>query len=79
MVQKGKQKLAYQYFDMSKIRRKSPPVTPIMAAKIKRRLLLGHNQHDIAADFKINQGRISEINTGIKFPDVPPEQFELDL
>lgn len=28
------------------------------------RLRLGHHQHDIAADLGLNQGRISEINTG---------------
>ncbi|MCH2497362.1 MAG: hypothetical protein MK104_10145 [Erythrobacter sp.] len=28
------------------------------------RLRLGEMQHDIAADFGINQGRISEVNTG---------------
>ena len=32
--------------------------------EIKRRLALGHFQHDIAADLGINQGRISEVNTG---------------
>lgn len=28
------------------------------------RLGKGHNQHDIAADLGVNQGRISEVNTG---------------
>lgn len=31
---------------------------------IRERLNLGHFQHDIAADLGINQGRVSEINTG---------------
>jgi len=31
---------------------------------ILERLRLGHFQHDIAADLGINQGRISEVNTG---------------
>lgn len=33
-------------------------------AEVKRRLALGHFQHDIAADLGWNQGRISEVNTG---------------
>lgn len=32
--------------------------------KVWERLRKRHNQHDIAADLGINQGRISEINTG---------------
>ena len=32
--------------------------------KIWTRLRTGHNQHDIAADLGVNQGRISEVNTG---------------
>lgn len=31
---------------------------------IKLRLRRGDYQHDIAADYGLNQGRISEINTG---------------
>lgn len=37
---------------------------------IKRRLKRGDNQHDIAATYGLNQGRISEINTGKLFPKV---------
>jgi len=36
----------------------------------KGRLADGEKQHDIAADFGINQGRISEINTGQRFAHV---------
>lgn len=32
--------------------------------EIRRRLDAGEKQHDIAASYGINQGRISEINTG---------------
>jgi len=32
--------------------------------EIQRRLALGEMQHDIAADLGINQGRVSEVNTG---------------
>jgi hypothetical protein len=32
--------------------------------KVWDRLRKGHHQHDIAADLGLNQGRVSEINTG---------------
>lgn len=60
-------------------KRRSPEVTPEMAAAIKAMLKAGICQHDIAAYFKINQGRVSEINTGMKFPEVAPAQLELEL
>lgn len=52
-------------------RRQSPKVTREMAAKIKRYLLENLAQHDIAAMFGVNQGRISEIKSGKRFADVP--------
>ena len=55
----------------------SPPVTAEMAAQIKLMLEQGMFQHDIAAIFGINQGRVSEISTGKKFPDVDPDQSDL--
>ncbi|MDJ1463930.1 hypothetical protein [Nitratireductor sp. GZWM139] len=58
-------------------RRRSPDVTPAMAAKIKYLLSLGMAQHDIAAHFHINQGRVSEINTGTKYPGIEPTQLDL--
>ena len=57
-------------------KRKSPRVTPEMAAKIKALLKTQMCQHDIAAAFRINQGRVSEINTGRCFIDVEPVQLE---
>lgn len=39
-------------------------LTPQMIAVIRQRLAAGEYQHDIAADLHVNQGRISEINTG---------------
>lgn len=54
------------------MKRKSPVVTQDMAAKIKRYLLEDMAQHDIAALFKINQGRVSEIKNGKKFGNVLP-------
>ncbi len=36
--------------------------------EIRRRLRRGDLQHDIAADLGINQGRVSEVNTGKRRP-----------
>jgi transcriptional regulator with XRE-family HTH domain len=59
-------------------KRKSPVVTPEMAAEIKALLKAGTmNQHDIAARYRVNQGRISEIKTGLKFPGIKPAQLDL--
>ena len=43
---------------------------------IKVRLRRGDHQHDIAADYGLNQGRISEINTGQRFKDIKPDGNE---
>jgi predicted XRE-type DNA-binding protein len=48
-------------------RTNSPPITAEMASYIKRLLAAGLYQHQIASAFKINQGRVSEINTGKRF------------
>lgn len=53
-------------------RKRSPRVTPEMAARIKRLLSEKMMQHDIAARFGINPGRVSEIKTGRRFGDVRP-------
>jgi transcriptional regulator with XRE-family HTH domain len=59
-------------------RKPSPPVTPEMAAEIRfLRQKKGLFSHQIAALFGINQGRVSEVLTGKKFPDVPPAQGSL--
>ncbi|WOE74897.1 hypothetical protein [Alterisphingorhabdus coralli] len=56
----------------------SPPVTREMAAKIRYlKLNKGLYNHQIASMFGINQGRVSEVMTGKKFPDVPPAQGDL--
>jgi hypothetical protein len=54
------------------MKRQSPPVTPEMAARIKWLLQTHMMQHDIAAKFGINPGRVSEINTGKRFKDISP-------
>lgn len=53
-------------------RKRSPRVTAEMAAKIKQLLAERMMQHDIAAEFGINPGRVSEIKTGQLFPEVRP-------
>ncbi len=46
-------------------KRRSPSVTPDMAAQIKKMVIdLGMLQHDVAAHFGINQGRVSEVISG---------------
>ena len=45
-------------------RRSRAKLTPEIIAEIRRRLSKGEYQHDIAADLGVNQGRISEVNTG---------------
>jgi len=54
-------------------RRRSPHVTEEMAAQIKGYLRdTDMSQQDIATVFGVNQGRISEINTGTRFAYVKP-------
>ncbi|MEO9780434.1 MAG: hypothetical protein ABJH07_09510 [Sedimentitalea sp.] len=51
-------------------RRPSRRLTEDDAKIIKKRLYAGDMQSRIAADFDVNIGRISEINTGKKFAHV---------
>ena len=51
-------------------RRKSPRVTPDMAAMFHRLRKVGMLQHDIAALYSVNQGRVSEVLKGRRFPDL---------
>jgi len=54
-------------------KRQSPSVTPEMAGQIKAMIInLGMMQHDVAARFGINQGRVSEIMNNHAFAEVPP-------
>src|SRR4051794_24279154 len=51
-------------------------LTEIDASIVKGMLARGDRQHDIAAWFGVNGGRIGDISTGAKFPSVavaPPE------
>tara|TARA_E500000318_G_C3488305_1_gene183292 strand:+ start:539 stop:733 length:195 start_codon:yes stop_codon:yes gene_type:complete len=52
---------------------RSPEVTEEMACQIKA-LVLDHGllQHQAAAVFGINQGRVSEVMSGKRYPGVPP-------
>ena len=51
-------------------------LTPEQVSSIKARLVRGEYQHRIAADYDLNQGRISEIATGKRFADIPPSVGE---
>ena len=56
----------------------SPPVTAEMAGQIRYlKRVKGLFNHQIASIFGINQGRVSEVLTGKKFPNVPPAQGDL--
>lgn len=46
------------------------------AAIVKGMLARGDRQHDIAAWFGVNGGRIAEIATGYRFPLVDPAEAE---
>lgn len=50
-------------FDPNKGRNRAP-MNDETYCLIRQRLALGEMQHDIAADLGINQGRVSEVNTG---------------
>ena len=50
-------------------RRKSPTLTQEMADKIRWLHRHGMMQHDIAAHYRINQGRVSEVVNGKRFPE----------
>ncbi len=52
------------------VRKPSKKLTANDALIIKKRLKAGEMQSRIAADFDVNIGRISEINTGKKFAHV---------
>jgi hypothetical protein len=51
-------------------------LTPEQVSIIKARIAKGDYQHRIAADFDLNQGRVSEIATGKRFADVTPAPME---
>jgi hypothetical protein len=51
-------------------------LTALDAALAKGMLKRGDRQHDIAAWFGVNGGRIAEIATGARFADVPAADCE---
>jgi predicted XRE-type DNA-binding protein len=44
-------------------------MTEEMARHIRKLYRLGMMQHDIAAHYRINQGRVSEVVNGKRFPE----------
>ena len=57
-------------------RKRSPRLTQSMADKIRRLRRSGMMQHDIAAHLGTNQGRVSEILSGKRFPPQTPDLFD---
>lgn len=55
----------------------TPRLTAADAAIVKGMLARGDRQSDIAAYFKVNGGRISEINTGMRFATIAPSNDNL--
>jgi predicted XRE-type DNA-binding protein len=48
-----------------------------MAAKMRTMVNdLGMMQHEVAAHFHVNQGRVSEVVNGLRFRDVPPAPLD---
>jgi predicted XRE-type DNA-binding protein len=55
------------------MRKASTPLTPRLASEIKRLAAPGNvMQHQIAALLGINQGRVSEVLSGKRFPESHP-------
>jgi len=62
---------------MSKAKPSGIALTEADAAVVKGMLLRGDRQHDIAAWFGVNGGRITDVNTGKTFASVNPEPPEV--
>lgn len=45
---------------------------------IKARIQRGDKYHDIASDYRINQGRISDLKFGRIFPEIAPAKLGRD-
>ena len=62
-------------------RRMTPTMTAELAARAKYLVEVeGLLQHQAAAILGVNQGRVSEVMTGKRWPEVPPsDQFTFDL
>jgi hypothetical protein len=65
-----------QIFAHGRARPSGVHLTAADAAQAKGMLLRGDRQHDIAAWFGVNGGRIAEIATGLTFRDVGPAPAE---
>lgn len=60
----------------------TPPLTADLASKALTLVRMGLKQHQAAAILGLNQGRISEVVNGKRYPNVkpcPPDQLSLDL
>lgn len=55
-------------------RKNSSPITPDMARRVRYLVkVLGLFQHQAAAVLGINQGRVSEVMTGKRYPGLEPD------
>jgi|GWRWMinimDraft_5_1066013.scaffolds.fasta_scaffold88853_1 transcriptional regulator with XRE-family HTH domain len=58
--------------------RPATPMTQSVADEIRRlKRAEGLYNHEIAARLNINQGRVSEVLTGKRFPEIKPHQRDL--
>lgn len=60
----------------------TPPMSAALAAKALTLVRMGLKQHQVAAVLGLNQGRISEVVNGKRYPGAkpcPPDQLLLDL
>lgn len=49
-------------------------LTPSQVAAIKARINRGDKYSEIAADYRLNQGRIADIKFGRAYPDIQPAE-----
>ncbi len=47
-------------------------LSKIEIAFIKARILQGDRYHEIASDYRVNQGRLSDMKHGRLFPEIEP-------
>lgn len=60
----------------------TPPMSADLASKALALVRFGYHQHQAAAILGVNQGRISEVVNGKRFPGVKPcdpDQLSFDL
>jgi hypothetical protein len=51
-------------------------LTPTEVSVIKARIIRGDKYSEIAADYRLNQGRIADIKFGRAYPDIRPADLK---